>query len=86
MLIVRERLADRVHHQVAAAHDGVGKVPIAQLTNRTFRRRSDLFCADLFHPNREGHRVWADAAYPVLEEVLEQVWSSSTTLSPNAAI
>lgn len=87
-VVVRERsrAADRVHRQVAAAHDGVWKAPVAELTSATFRRRPDLFCADLFHPNDEGHQVWADAAYPVLEEVVAQVLSSRSTRSANAAI
>jgi lysophospholipase L1-like esterase len=71
-LVMRERsrMADRVHARVAAAHDGVLKVPVAEETNETFRRRSDLFCADLFHPNRNGHAVWADAAFPVLRRAI----------------
>jgi lysophospholipase L1-like esterase len=80
----RSRAADRIHTRVAARHDGVVKVPIAELTNDIFRRRPDLFCGDLFHPNREGHAVWAEAAYPVLEDVLAQLSSATTTPSANA--
>ena len=61
------------------------KAPIAELTNELFRRNRDLFCADLFHPNRDGHGVWADAAYPVLEDVLAQLSSATPTASANAA-
>jgi len=86
-MVVRERsrAADRVHARVAARHDGVVKVPIGELTNEQFRRRPELFCADLFHPSRAGHEVWAEAAYPVLEEVLAQLSSAVTTRSTNAA-
>jgi lysophospholipase L1-like esterase len=66
----RSRVADRIHARVAAAYDGVVKVPVAEETTETFRRRSDLFCDDLFHPNRNGHQVWADAAFPVLQRAL----------------
>ena len=71
-LVVRERsrVADRIHARVAAAYDGVLKVPVAEEADEEFRSRSDLFCADLFHPNRNGHRVWADAAFPVLQRAI----------------
>jgi lysophospholipase L1-like esterase len=87
----RSRMADRVHARVAAAHDGVLKVPVAEETNETFRRRrSDLFCADLFHPNRNGHAVWADAALPVLRRAIasahaRQSASASPVCSKNGA-
>ncbi|MGQ0804773.1 MAG: SGNH/GDSL hydrolase family protein, partial [Actinomycetota bacterium] len=82
----RSRAADRVHTRVAARLEGVVKVPIAELSNDLFRRSPELFCADLFHPNRAGHEVWVDAAYPVLEEVVAQVSRASTTRSTNATI
>ncbi|MGH9049650.1 MAG: SGNH/GDSL hydrolase family protein [Acidimicrobiia bacterium] len=66
----RSRVADRIHARVAAAYDGVLKVPVAEETTETFRRRSDLFCDDLFHPNRNGHEVWASAAFPVLQRAM----------------
>jgi len=81
----RSRAADRVHTRVAARHDGVVKIPVGELSNDLFRRRPELFCADLFHPSQAGHRVWADAAYPVLEGVLAQVSSAATTASANVA-
>ena len=68
----RSRAADRIHARVAEQH-GAAKVSVGELANEIFRSHPDLFCADLFHPNRDGHAVWADAAYPVLVEVLEGV-------------
>jgi lysophospholipase L1-like esterase len=68
----RSRVADRIHARIAAEHDGVWKVPVAEETSDVFRRRPDLFCGDLFHPNRDGHRVWADAAAPVLERAVAE--------------
>ena len=82
----RSRAADRAHTRVADRLVGVVKVPIAELGNDLFRRNRDLFCADLFHPNQAGHEVWADAAYPVLEEVVAQVSRAATTPSTNTAI
>ena len=66
----RSRAVDRIHARIAAERDGVAKVPVAELTSEIFRRRPELFCGDLFHPNREGHGVWAEAAFPVLERVI----------------
>ena len=65
----RSRQFDRAHARVAARHDHVVKVPIADLTDEQFRAR-DVFCPDLFHPNFAGHTVWAEAAYPFVAEVL----------------
>lgn len=71
-LVVRERsrVADRIHARVAASSDGVLKVPVAEEADEAFRTRRDLFCADLFHPNRNGHEVWAAAAFPVLQQAI----------------
>jgi lysophospholipase L1-like esterase len=73
----RSRAADRIHARVGQQH-GAAKVRVGELTNDIFRSRPDLFCADLFHPNREGHAVWADAVYPVLVDVLEGVVAGRT--------
>jgi lysophospholipase L1-like esterase len=71
-LVVSERsgAADRAHARVAARDERVFKIPVAELTNDLFRRQPELFCSDLFHPNREGQGVWAKAAYPILADVI----------------
>lgn len=66
---MRSRAVDRIHARVAARHGHVVKVPIAQRSDEFFRS-ADVFCPDLFHPNRAGHAVWADAAYPVIAAAL----------------
>ncbi len=71
----RSRAVDRIHARVAAQH-GVAKVAVGELTNDLFRSRPERFCADLFHPNRGGHTVWADAAFPVVAEVIARVASA----------
>ncbi|MGH8983669.1 MAG: SGNH/GDSL hydrolase family protein [Acidimicrobiia bacterium] len=76
----RSRVADRVHARVVAAYDGVLKVPVAE-TIETFRHRSDLFCDDLFHPNRNGHEVWADVAFPVLERAILQAQTAHAAMA-----
>ncbi|HMG25634.1 MAG TPA: SGNH/GDSL hydrolase family protein [Acidimicrobiia bacterium] len=67
----RSRQFDRAHARVAARHDHVVKVPVAELTDEQFRAR-DVFCPDLFHPNGAGHTAWAEAAYPFVSEALAQ--------------
>lgn len=65
----RSRVFDRAHARVAARHDHVVKVPVAELTDNQFRSH-DVFCPDLFHPNRAGHTAWADAAEPFVAGAL----------------
>jgi lysophospholipase L1-like esterase len=67
----RSRAFDRAHARVAARHDHVVKVPIGELTDERFRT-AEVFCPDLFHPNRIGHTAWADAAYPFVADALER--------------
>jgi lysophospholipase L1-like esterase len=68
----RSRAIDRVHARVAARYGHAVKVPIAQRCDEFFRS-ADAFCPDLFHPNRAGHAVWADAAYQVIAAALARV-------------
>jgi lysophospholipase L1-like esterase len=68
----RSRAFDRAHARVAARHGHVLKVPIAELTDARFRT-AEVFCPDLFHPNRIGHTAWADAAYPFVAGALSRV-------------
>jgi lysophospholipase L1-like esterase len=65
----RSRAIDRVHARVADRYGHVVKVPVARRCDEFFRS-ADAFCPDLFHPNRAGHAVWADAAYPVIAAAL----------------
>jgi lysophospholipase L1-like esterase len=67
----RSRLFDRAHARVAARHDHVAKVPIAELTDARFRT-AEVFAPDLFHPNRIGHAAWADAAEPYVAGALRR--------------
>jgi lysophospholipase L1-like esterase len=65
----RSRAVDRIHARVARRYGHAVKVPIAQRCDAFFCDTS-VFCPDLFHPNRAGHAVWADAAYPVIVDAL----------------
>jgi lysophospholipase L1-like esterase len=62
-------LADRVHRKVAERH-GVLKIDQWKLTTAAFNSGLHMFSPDLFHPGPEGHRAWADALIPTVEEAL----------------
>jgi lysophospholipase L1-like esterase len=71
VLARRSASFDRVHTLVTADRDRVLRVPVAKLSDQLFRGRSgELFAADLFHPNRAGHSLWAELFGPYLERVL----------------
>jgi acyl-CoA thioesterase I len=53
-----------VHHRVAARHDALVADQWEWAVERFRDRR--VFSPDLFHPNADGHRVWAQVAYDLL--------------------
>lgn len=69
----RVRGANRIVHEVVAAHDLV-LAPLNAATRRggpvTAIRNA---AGDLFHPNDRGHRVWAEAFLPAVRARLQQV-------------
>jgi lysophospholipase L1-like esterase len=79
VVTARSRMFDRVHARVAARHEAVRKIPVTESTDVVFRTRPGLFCPDLFHPNADGHAVWAAAAYPVIAEVLAELVAPADT-------
>jgi lysophospholipase L1-like esterase len=51
---------------------GVGVVELAEETGPRFGTDPDRFHSDDdFHPSADGYRLWADAIYPVLKEIVE---------------
>lgn len=67
----RSASIDRIHTLVTADRDHVVRVPVSKLSDHLFRDRSrELFAADLFHPNRHGHSLWAELFRPYLERAL----------------
>jgi lysophospholipase L1-like esterase len=64
----RGRTLNTVHHTVASRHNALVADQWAWAAAR-FRDRT-VFAADLFHPNEEGHRVWADVAYELISPVV----------------
>ncbi len=69
----RARATDEAHHLVAAGNNRIFHIPMWELTTPIYRARRDLFSPDRFHPNREGHRVWAEAALPTLRTALAAI-------------
>ena len=58
-LRLRGRAVDGIIRHTVARHDNVHYVDVS-LADPDFRRGgASLFAADLFHPNRDGHALWA---------------------------
>lgn len=64
----RGKAMNAAHQRVAARHGVLVADQWAWAVKR-FRDPS-IFSPDLFHPNAEGHRVWADIAYELLAPAL----------------
>jgi lysophospholipase L1-like esterase len=63
----RGRAVDAVIRSVASQYDNVHYVDVS-LSDDDFRRGGHaLFAADLFHPNRAGHALWASVCRAALE-------------------
>lgn len=62
----RSKAADRVHARVASTHPRIVHVPMWEEGSEPFRNDPNLFGPDLFHPNVDGQRVWADIGFPVI--------------------
>ena len=61
--------ADQVHASLADRYTGVVKVPIREQCGNAFEDPR-IYSPDLLHVNGEGHRLWAEAAIPSIEEAL----------------
>lgn len=67
----RSSSVDRLHAAVVAGRDRVMRVPVSQLSDPHFRSGGrELFVADLFHPNRHGHALWAQLFEPFVREAV----------------
>lgn len=64
----RGRAMDVIHHRVADRHSVLVADQWAWAVERFKDRR--VFSPDLFHPNAEGHLVWAEVAYELLAPTL----------------
>ncbi len=62
---------DRVHRDVAAGRKRVRKVEMWDGSG-SWRAGGDLWAADGFHPNRNGHALWAAAIYPALDAAITE--------------
>lgn len=76
----RCRVANAVHARVASAIDGVVRAPLREVSGDAFRDPS-LFSPDLFHPNVDGHAVWARAAFPVVATAVSQALRERAAVS-----
>jgi len=64
----RSRSVAHLIERSAARHDGAVLLDVAAADDGF--RCGGVFVGDLFHPNRVGHGLWADAALPGLREAL----------------
>lgn len=63
------RRADRAHDVVTARHGAI-KARQWIWASAEFRTRPDIWSLDRFHPNREGHMIWAEVCWEALEPLL----------------
>lgn len=69
----RSASVDRLHAAIAAGRERVLRVPVAELSDPHFRAGGrELFVADLFHPNRHGHALWARLFEPFVREAVAE--------------
>ena len=69
-LRLRGRAVDGIIRQTVARFDNVHYVDVS-LADHDFRRGgAALFVADLFHPNRDGHALWAAVSRIAFEQAL----------------
>ena len=68
----RSIATDRVHDRVARKYSRVRKVAMWDTTPE-FRSRNDVWAPDLFHPNKSGHAIWAEASLADLQATIDQV-------------
>lgn len=76
----RCRVANAIHTRVAAELDGVIRAPLREVSGDAFRDPS-MFSPDLFHPNAQGHAVWARAAFPVVATAVTQALRERAAIS-----
>lgn len=68
---LRSAMVDRWHQEVTAGREGVVRVPVPLLSDHHFRAAGRrLFTEDLFHPNREGHEMWARLFEPFVTSAM----------------
>ncbi|MEO5839595.1 MAG: SGNH/GDSL hydrolase family protein [Acidimicrobiales bacterium] len=71
-LRLRGRAVDSIIRHTVARHDNVHYVNVS-LADPEFRRGgASLFAADLFHPNRDGHALWAAISQVAFEQALRE--------------
>lgn len=64
----RVRRCNAIIHEAAARH-GHEVAPVHAATRAPFHRKARRLAADVFHPNEQGYRDWADAILEALRRV-----------------
>ena len=72
VVALRRAPIDRVHRSATSGRRRVVRVPVAELSDPHFRAGGvELFSADMFHPNAEGHRLWSQLFTPFVAAALD---------------
>lgn len=66
------RRADRAHDAVARRHGAI-KARQWDWAATEFRRRSDIWSPDRFHPNAAGHRIWAEVCWESMQPLVARM-------------
>ena len=69
----RGRQVNRVIRRSVEAHERVRYIDVSTADSAFRSAGKSAFCADLFHPNRNGHAIWAGVAAPVIAHALRAV-------------
>jgi len=67
---------DRVHESVTDDLDRVVRIPVGQVADPAMAlARDEFFGADMFHPNRFGHSLWAALFQPFVSSTIRDLRS-----------
>ena len=81
---IRGRSFDRAVRRVVAEYPGVLKTNTwSPGWNEFLTNPDDVFAGDLFHASAYGHRIYANAAMPAVEELVERHLAADRQESPD---
>lgn len=70
VLRLRGRRVDRVIRRAVARYPNAHYVDVSQSDHHFRRGGHSLFASDLFHPNRDGHALWASVAESAIDAAI----------------
>jgi lysophospholipase L1-like esterase len=74
LLTRRCRAIDDAHAEACERRADVHRIPVAELSDPQFRAAGpSVFAGDLFHPNVDGHALWAELFEPWIHRALQHL-------------